>query len=214
MTRLIIQTKNNMESRYHDKNGAKPKSLMIRKIIYSKMKKITLLLTIVLLSFTAINAQIAKIGSIGIGIGVPYGVLGFNGEVAVHPNFSLSAGVGTTVFAGIGYAVGTRAYLFPAEKVWRPRFSLHYGVNSTIAVQKSSGALPSDGKKFSGLTVGIGTLAMFGERRKNGFDFEVAYLATTGGLENEIDKMNASGKYEHINMPGKIKIIIGYRFGF
>jgi hypothetical protein len=55
---------------------------------------------------------------------------------------------------------------------------------------------------------------MFGEKRKHGFDFEVAYLATTGDLENEIDRMNASGLYEHLDMPGRIKVIMGYRFGF
>ena len=176
------------------------------------MKTITLLLTIVTLSFTTLSAQIIKNSSIGIGLGVPYGVLGINGEVAVHPHFSLSAGVGSTLFAGVGYAIGARAYLFPADKVWRPRVSVHYGVNSMIVAQ-ASGDMPKDGKKFSGLTLGIGTLAMFGDSRKSGFDFEIAYLATTGELENEINKMNASGDYEHIDMPGKIKIILGYRFG-
>ncbi len=177
------------------------------------MKTFTLILAIVALSFTTLNAQIAKTGSIGIGLGVPYGVLGINGEIAVHKNFSLSAGLGSTLIAGLGYAVGARAYLNPPEKKWRPRISLHYGINSMVAVQENSGDLPKDGKKFSGLTLGIGTLAMFGEKRKSGFDFEIAYLATTGGLKDEIDKMNASGVYEQIDMPGKIKIILGYRFG-
>ena len=178
------------------------------------MKTIILILSIVTLSLTSINAQVAKVGSVGIGIGVPYGVLGLNGEIAIHKHFSLSAGLGSTVFAGLGYAVGARAYLKPAENKWRPRISMHYGVNSLIAVQESSGSVSFDGKKFSGLTIGIGTLAMFGERRKSGFDFEVVYLATTGGMEDEIDKMNASGNYSEINMPSKIKIVIGYRFGF
>jgi hypothetical protein len=178
------------------------------------MKKLFLVLAIVMLGLTTIQAQIAKTGSVGIGIGVPYGVMGINGEVAVLPNFSLSAGVGTTIFAGAGYAAGARAYLFPAGKVWRPRVSAHYGVNSLIAIQESIGSLTTDGKSFTGLTIGIGTLTMFGEKRKHGFDFEVAYLATTGDLENEIDRMNASGLYEHLDMPGRIKVIMGYRFGF
>jgi hypothetical protein len=145
--------------------------------------------------------------------------LGINGEIAVHKNFSLSAGLGSTIFAGLGYAVGARAYLKPAENKWRPRISLHYGINSIIDVQDSyqnssgSGSYSLNGK-YSGLTIGIGTLAMFGERRKSGFDFEVVYLATTGGLQDEIDRMNASGNYAHIETPSNIRIVVGYRFGF
>jgi hypothetical protein len=180
------------------------------------MKNLILIIAVIAISIQSINAQVAKTGSIGVGIGVPYGVFGINGEVAVHPNFSLSAGIGTTIFAGMGYAFGARAYLFPAEKKWRPRVSMHYGVNSMIAVSenKSGVSTISDGKSFTGLSIGIGTLAMFGERRKSGFDFEIVYLATTGGMKDEIDKMNDSRDYEHIDMPGKIKVMLGYRFGF
>jgi len=179
------------------------------------MKTFILIIAIVTLSYTSINAQVAKAGSVGVGIGVPYGILGINGEIAVHKYFSLSAGLGSTIYAGLGYAVGARAYLKPAESKWRPRISMHYGVNSMIAVQESLTGIYSDGKKFSGLSIGIGTLAMFGERRKNGFDFEVVYLATTGGLEDEIDKRNASGNYLlEFDMPSKINIVVGYRFGF
>jgi len=179
------------------------------------MKKSLISFAVITLSFTSLSAQIAKTGSIGVGIGVPYGVIGINGEVAVHPNFSLSAGVGTTIYAGVGYAVGTRAYLNPAEKMWRPRVSVHYGINSVIAVTDNASGLSSgSGEKFSGLTLGIGTLAMFGERRKNGFDFEIVYLATTGGMQDKINEMNASGYYEHIDMPGRIRVMLGYRFGF
>jgi len=178
------------------------------------MKLFILILAIVTVSFTSINAQVAKTGSIGIGIGVPYGVLGINGEIAIHKHISLSAGLGSTTFAGLGYALGARVYLKPAENKLRPRVSLHYGVNSILANLVSSGSSPFDGEKFSGLTLGIGTLAMFGEKRKHGFDFEVVYLATRVGMQDEIDKMNASGNYEHIDTPGKIKIVAGYRFGF
>lgn len=178
------------------------------------MKVFTLILAIVTLSFTSINAQIAKAGSVGVGLGVPYGILGINGEIAVHKYFGLSAGLGSTIDQGLGYAVGARAYLKPAENKWRPRFSMHYGVNGWLNVRDSFVGPPSNGKKFSGLTLGVGTLAMFGERRKSGFDFEVAYLATTGGLEDEIDKMNESGNYLLISIPIKISVVVGYRFGF
>jgi hypothetical protein len=40
------------------------------------MKTLILFLAIVTQSFTSINAQVAKTGSVGVGIGVPYGILG------------------------------------------------------------------------------------------------------------------------------------------
>lgn len=181
------------------------------------MKTLILCLAIVTLNLTSINAQIAKAGSVGVGLGVPYGAFGLNGEVAVHNNFSLSAGIGSTIFAGLGYAVGARAYFKPVGTAWRPRISIHYGVNGLTARQESnssSNSLPYDGKTFNGITIGIGYAAMFGQRRNSGFDFDVVYLATTGGLQDEIDKMNASNKYTQISNPGKIKIVIGYRFAF
>jgi hypothetical protein len=192
-----------------------PKSHMSRKNKYFlQMKTLVLILTIATLSATTLNAQIAKRGSIGIGIGVPYGIIGFNGEFAVHPYFSLSGGLGSTILAGLGYAAGARAYFKPAESKWRPRISLHYGVNSLITDIGASGITSYDDKKFSGITLGIGTKAMFGHRRKSGFDFEIVYIATTGGLQDELDRLNATGQFLHIDTPSKVRLVVGYRFGF
>lgn len=148
-------------------------------------------------------------GSVGIGVGVPYGIVGLNGEWAFLKHFSLSGGIGTTVYAGIGYAIGARAYLWPTGEIWRPRISVHYGVNSTIAEENLF-----EGEAFAGLTIGAGLLAMFGEKRRHGFDIEFAFFATRGNLENRIEELNNSGNYAPIETPGRFGVVIGYRFGF
>jgi hypothetical protein len=173
------------------------------------MKKIILFVAVLVLSFTFVNAQVAKKGSVGVGLGVPYGVIGINGEFALHKYFSLSAGLGTTAFAGVGYAIGARTYMRPAEVMFRPRVSLHYGVTGLIAAQDSEKA-----KKYNGVAVGVGFQEMFGAKRRSGFDFEILYMASTGGMQDEIDKMNESGNYSKIETPGRVKILLGYRFGF
>ena len=171
-------------------------------------KKIIFLLLFAIV-FSPLVAQDAKNGSIGVGIGVPYGAIGFNAEINLLKYLSLSGGLGTTIFAGTAYAFGTRIYVRPTGETWRPRFSAHYGINSIIKLDTHT-----DGQKFTGLSLGAGIQGMFGERKRSGFDFEVVYLATTGGLDDEIERINQSGNYSHIDSPGKIKLLFGYRFGF
>lgn len=173
------------------------------------MKKNILVLTLLVIVLHPSNGQPFKNSSIGVGIGVPYGALGLNTEVALQKHLSVSAGIGTTIFAGTGYAVGARAYLGKPDATWRPRLSAHYGINSIIKLDKQS-----DGQKFSGLSLGAGLLGMFGGKIRNGIDVEIIYLATTGGLEDEIERLNNSGTFSHIDTPGKIKLLLGYRIGF
>jgi len=157
---------------------------------------------------SAHSQQIAKNGSVGAGLGAAYGTLGLNVDVSLHDYFSLSGGIGTTVFAGAGYAIGARGYMRPRTKMWRPRISVHYGVNGLIAVEDE------DAEKFAGLILGAGFNQMFGTRLKHGFDFEIVYMATDGGLRDKVDDMNDTGRYTHMDYPGKVKILLGYRIGF
>ena len=149
-----------------------------------------------------------KKGSVGAGIGVAYGVIGVNGEYAVHDYVSLSAGVGTTIFAGAGYAVGGRIYAKPLGEKWRPRLSVHYGTNSIINV---TGAVEIQ-EKYDGVTVGAGFLQMFGSSQKTGLDLEVVYLATQGDFQNRAETLE--NRYDVTLKTGRVKILVGYRIAF
>ena len=45
---------------------------------------------------------------IGLGFGIPYGIFGVNAEYYPIDNLSVSAGLGTTLLAGVGYDVGVQ----------------------------------------------------------------------------------------------------------
>lgn len=146
-----------------------------------------------------------KKNSFGVGLGVPYGVLGANVDVNVLPNLNVSAGVGTTVIAGIGYNAGFKYFISPSENKFRPRVSAYYGINGAAELKGG----PSNGKKtYRGLSIGGGFQWMWGDRT-SGLDCDIIYLATSG---LDIDKLKDQGY--SVTDPGKIKISIGYRRAF
>jgi hypothetical protein len=149
-------------------------------------------------------------GSIGLGMGVPYGGIGINGEIAIYKYFSLSGGIGSTGIAGSGYSAGGKVYFTSAESKWRPRISADYGINSAISVT----GITEISEKFEGITLGIGFLHTLGENRRSGFDFDVLYLATCGNFYSRWDEIKKS--FSNISEPylGRVKISIGYRIMF
>lgn len=135
-----------------------------------------------------------KLGTFGVGFGVPYGTLGINLEFFVIPYLSVTGGVGTTIFSGVGYSVGLKGYFRKPGPVWRPRASVYYGINGIYAEDFND----PNNKKYSGVTAGIGQLFLWG---KNGFDLDLMFLVT-------------SGLWDEHDGGGKIKISIGYRYAF
>lgn len=152
------------------------------------------------------------LGSFGAGIGVAYGVFGINGEMSLFDYFSLSAGAGTTIFAGPAFAGGGRIYFRPRDKKWRPRVSAHYGTNSFIYVTGADNIK----EKFKGLTLGAGFLNSYGVNRRSGFDFEIVYLASRGNFDTRWEEIKSS--YDEVTVnewaAGRIKILFGYRICF
>jgi hypothetical protein len=138
---------------------------------------------------------IGTIGSVGAGFGVPYGTLGVNLEINALPYLSFSGGLGTTIYAGVGWSVGARGYFRKPGPVWRPRISAFYGINSVYAEDLGN----PNNKSYPGLTVGIGQIVLW---KRHGFDLDLMYV-----VNSQIDK-------EHPEDYSKIKINVGYRFAF
>ena len=143
---------------------------------------------------------VLKKNSFGVGLGIPYGVLGGNIDINVAPNLNLSAGIGTTVLAGIGYSCGFKYFFMPIERTFRPRVSAYYGVNTMIEYIGGS----KDNESFSGVNLGVGAQWMWGKTKSKGLDFDIIYIATTG--------LDAEEK--GVEEPDKVKISFGYRHGF
>ena len=155
---------------------------------------------------SATNSGMLKRNSYGFGFGIPYGVLGANLDLNASPNLNLSAGLGTTILAGIGYNVGVKYFFTPIEKTFRPRISAYYGVNAAVEKTYIGISKEDEQETYAGLSIGIGAQWIFGKTKMSGFDFDIIFIATTG---LDIDELRAEGF--NVSEPGKVKISIGYR---
>lgn len=143
-------------------------------------------------------------GAVGIGLGIPYGILGINGELFLLPRISLSAGLGTTVFAGLGYNAGLKVYLRKMEeKRWQPNLSAYYGINGMIIDESFSNDF---NQKYSGLSLGIGQVWQLGAQKRSGIDLNLMVLATSGVYE--------ATKAMYLDKPFPLRLSIGYRYAF
>jgi hypothetical protein len=134
------------------------------------------------------------LGNVGVGFGIPYGTLGFNLEFNLVPYLSLTGGLGTTIFTGVGYNIGLKGYLRKPGPVWRPRISAYYGINGLSAEDFNH----PDNEKYSGITAGLGQIFLW---QQHGFDLDLMYIVT-------------SGLWDEQEEGGRIKISIGYRYAF
>lgn len=90
--------------------------------------------------------------SFGIGIGVPYGIIGENIDFNLVSNINGSFGLGTTYFAGASYNVGLKLFFKDALQVYRPRVFMFYGINSVDKYERTD-----DNNSYSGLSFGLGS---------------------------------------------------------
>ncbi|MCK4579467.1 MAG: hypothetical protein KAU50_11815 [Candidatus Marinimicrobia bacterium] len=153
---------------------------------------------------------IKSAGSLGVGIGIPYGVIGANAEYGVEKNLSLTAGVGTTGLAGTGYNLGIKYYLKDIGNTWRPRISAYYGTNGMILVTVFGGEDIEEA--HPGLTVGVGQQWMWGDAKGHGLDLDLMYIVTSGMYDRR-DEIEEEYNTTMEDL-GRVKLSIGYRYGF
>jgi hypothetical protein len=135
----------------------------------------------------------------GAGLGMPYGVFGFNAEALFGGYFAVTGGLGHTVFAGPGWSAGVRGYLFGPQHRFRPRATIIAG---SAFVTDSYG-----GEQKAGLSLGVGGRFMFGRSRRHGIDTDllVTVYPSTSSVEDEWGA-------DAVGVP--VKISVGYVFGF
>ena len=136
------------------------------------------------------------VGSVGFGMGVPYGV--FGGAITLGFDYlALMAGFGSTIIAGAGYGFGARVYLVDSGHTWRPHLTAVWGTTGTY--------LYGDYSSASLVITGFGFYA--------GLDQDVGEPGgwyTTYGLGYiTLGGHSTSGK----DVPINAMIGVGYRFG-
>ena len=115
-----------------------------------------------------------EMNSVGAGLGIPYGILGLNADLHAVDNVTVSAGIGSTIFAHVGYEAGLRYSLLSPDHLFRPRVSCFYGTNSVVYFD-----LREDLKRsYSGVTLGIGSQCVPRDTHI-GVDFDIYFLTMT-----------------------------------
>jgi hypothetical protein len=145
---------------------------------------------------------------IGLGIGIPYGMFGVNAEYYLIDNLSISAGLGTTLLAGVGYDVGVQYYFGNKRNGWIPRISAHYGTNGVLQTKTVS---YEEGESFDGFSAGIGLKNV---RGNSSWVIDLFYVVTSG-IFDRIDELEAQG-YEEVSTygPENIGVGVGYSYRF
>jgi len=124
--------------------------------------------------------------SIGLGYGIPYGILGMNCEFntifpteeKVFDYIAVTGGFGYFT-GGMKYVFGLRVYPLGRKPEWQPRLSAYYG---TTGFYKTYGGTA---KNYSGPAFGAGILWM--SRHKISVDLELQYrlITTPSGYVKE-----------------------------
>ena len=128
----------------------------------------------------------------GLGLGIPYGLLGGNLEYGFNDYVAATGGLGITP-GGLGWAVGARAYFADTGKV-RPRISAYHGVVAILETKNWWGG-DSEYDTLTGEAFGIGLEWTM----PSGFMLEFDLLAVNVDIpENATDET------------GKVKLSIGF----
>jgi hypothetical protein len=151
-------------------------------------------------------------GSVGIGFGIPYGVLGINADIKLYKNFYCTAGIGTCIYITPMFNIGSKLYLRASNHQWRPRLSLNYGNTSMIYVEGSSNN--SIRESFTGFSIAIGQQWTLGITRAWGIDCDILYILDDSQLENRMYELENAGYEFDVANAGNIKVSIGLRYCF
>jgi len=141
----------------------------MKKIIIGSLILMGAMIWIFPLSAQAADAEKERPNKISIGLGVPYGILGGNLEIEKN-HLAISGGLGYDL-AGLGWAVGARAYLNEPTKAFRLRASCFYGI-VTLAEKKNT-SIKNTYEDYSGFTPSLGFEWRFG--KDVSFEFDLLY---------------------------------------
>jgi hypothetical protein len=147
--------------------------------------------------------------SIGVGFGIPYGILGLNAEIEPAKFIDISVGLGTTILAGMAWNIGAIGYFLDQGSTFRPRISLFYGTNSMLGWTSFNSSVDNY-ESYAGLTMGAGV--KYGISESGSVTLDLIYLLTTG-YDDKINELKSLG-YSIDNQDSGIKYSIGYKYSF
>ncbi|MCJ7447865.1 MAG: hypothetical protein MUO72_09240 [Bacteroidales bacterium] len=152
-------------------------------------------------------------GSLGVGFGIPYGVLGANLDIKLAGVLNVTAGLGSGIWVNPMYSAGLKCFLRSGNYKFRPRIEALYGTASMINVQDSNGETVEKGS-FNSFVLGAGFQWALDISRTWGFDFDIIYIVDDSELESRLDYLINQGYNLDVVATGNVKVSLGLRYIF
>jgi len=151
-------------------------------------------------------------GSLGVGYGLCYGGLGFNGDFNITDDIAATGSIGTFGYVG-GYELGMKYFFLDFDKTFRPKLSAWYGVNALIVARPEvTSGLPKVTEAHKGFCAGVGGQWMFSSSKRHGLDVDILYIISTTQTKR-IEELESQG-YGTFSKGSRFLFSFGYRYAF
>lgn len=172
-------------------------------------------LTMVIQSSDIINIREKAYNSkfmVGAGMGLPYGIFGFNADYNVYKEIYLSGGIGSGIYVNPMLNIGCRYYLRSGNYKFRPRVSAYAGHTGIIYVD-DQWYLGKVRESVKGVFFGFGYQWLSGIKKSWGMDLDLVFIAVSN-LDKRADELRKQGYNFDDPSGSSVKISLGIRYGF
>ena len=151
-------------------------------------------------------------GSLGVGYGLCYAGLGFNGDFNLTDDVVVSGSIGTFGYVG-GWELGAKYLFLEFDSSFRPKVSAWYGVNAMIVARPdATTGLPKLTEAHRGFCAGVGGEWMLSRSKRHGLDADLLYILSTTQTKR-IKELELQG-YGEFSKGSRLLFSFGYRYTF
>jgi hypothetical protein len=144
--------------------------------------------------------------TLGLGLGIPYGIHGISAEYEPSPFIDIAFGIGSAS-SKVAWNFGAVGYLFNQESTIRPRISLFYGNNYASGYATGEELCPQSYEYFTGFSAGGGLKIMLIE--SFGLTADLFYILSNNAVDRT--KELESQGYKNVS---KDEVPMIYSLGF
>jgi hypothetical protein len=152
-------------------------------------------------------------GSVGVGFGIPYGMLGANLDLKLVSVLYATGGIGTGIYVTPMYNIGLKCFLRSGNYKFRPRVMAGYGTTSMLNIEDNSGNTVEKGS-LKGMTVAAGFQWALNITKTVAFDCDVVYILDDSEFEGRLAYYKSQGYNFDIESSGNFKVSVGLRYIF
>jgi len=154
-----------------------------------------------------------SVGSVGLGFGIPYGMLGVNVDLKLFSVLYANAGIGTGIFVNPMYSAGLKCYFLSGNHKFRPRVLANWGTTSMLYLEDSSGNV-IERSSFNSVLFGTGFQWALDIKNAFALDFDIIYILNNSGILTRAEELRNQGYDFDINSVGNVKVSFGIRYIF